>query len=191
MELILASTSPWRREQLARLGLPFQCVDPAVDEDVWKARLTDPRELAGTLAREKARAVAAQHPEAVVIGGDQLVSFGSTILGKPGTAEGAVEQLLQLAGQTHELLTAVCLCHHGRELNHLDVTRLTMRSLDRGALTRYVAADDPVGCAGSYMLEQRGITLFERIESADHTAIIGLPLIALTGLLRQLGFEVP
>ena len=191
MELILASTSPWRRELLARLGLPFTCEDPAVDEDAWKSRLSDPRELAITLAREKARAVAARHPQSVVIGGDQLACIDGTILGKPGTAERAVEQLAQLAGRTHELITAICVCHGGQTLEHLDVTRLTMRPLDRAALGRYVAADNPTGCAGSYMLEQRGITLFEQIDSADHTAITGLPLIALTGLLTELGFEVP
>ena len=191
MELILASTSPWRRELLARLGLPFTCEDPAVDEDAWKSRLSDPRELAITLAREKARAVAAGHPAAGVIGGDQLACIDGTILGKPGTSERAVEQLAQLAGRTHELITAICVCHGGQEREHLDVTRLTMRPLDRAALGRYVAADNPTGCAGSYMLEQRGITLFEQIDSADHTAITGLPLIALTGLLTELGFEIP
>src|SRR6185312_16465853 len=113
------------------------------------------------------------------------------VLGKPGTAERAAAQLARLAGREHVLVTAVALLHAGRIHEHVDVTRLSMRPLTAAQIERYVTADAPLDCAGSYRLEARGITLFERIDSADHTAIVGLPLIALTSMLAELGYPVP
>ena len=193
MDLILASTSRYRKALIERLGVPFRAVDPAVDEDAWKARLADapPRELAETLALEKARAVAARYPGTVVVGGDQVVAFAGAILGKPGSVEAAEAQLGAMAGRSHELITALAVVAPGREFARTEVATLHVRPLSAAAIARYIAADRPVDCAGSYKLEERGIALFERIEAADHSAITGVPLIALTSILLELGFAIP
>ncbi len=193
MELILASTSPYRRGLVERLGIPLRCLAPGVDEGRWKAEAGPiaPGELAAGLALAKATAVAANHPEAAVIGGDQLVSLDGRILGKPGTAGAAAEQLGAMAGRTHELITAIAVIHAGKTYAHANVTTLTLRPLTPEEIARYVEADSPLDSAGSYKLEARGIALFERIESDDHSAIIGVPLIALTSILREIGFMIP
>ncbi len=193
MELILASTSPYRRSLIERLGLPFRCVDPQVDEDALKTRMAGatPRELAASLARAKAEAVAAREPHATVIGGDQVVSLAGKILGKPGTEERAIQQLRAMSGRSHDLITAIHIMHHGKSYAHQDAATLTIRPLTLQEISRYVASDRPLDCAGSYKLESMGISLFERIESEDQTAIIGVPLIALTTILRSLGFAIP
>lgn len=190
-ELVLASTSPYRRALLARLGLPFRAVPPACDEEALKLPELAPEPLAARLALAKAESLRAAEPLATLIGSDQVAAIDGVILGKPGTAERAAEQLARLAGRTHALVTAVAVVHAGGVLEHLDVTRLTMRPLSRAQIERYLAADRPLDCAGSYKLEARGIALFERIDSADHAAITGLPLIALCTMLGGLGYPVP
>jgi septum formation protein len=139
----------------------------------------------------KVGSIAAIEPATTIIGCDQLVSFEGRIFGKPGALDRAAEQLEAMSGRTHELITALVVTRGGRVLAHTDVTRLRMRRLSRAELERYVAQDRPVDCAGSYMLEERGIVLFEKIESADHTAITGLPLISLATFLRELGYSIP
>ena len=191
MALILASTSPYRRELLMRLGVPFECHPSGIDEDKFKADGIGPIELARTLATEKALKLVITHPLATIIGCDQVVDVEGRILGKPGTLEAAVEQLSLLSGRSHRLVTAVCVWHEGQIHTHVDLTALTMRPMAAEAIARYLAIDQPLDCAGSYKLEARGITLFERIESDDHTAIIGLPLIALTTILKRCGYEIP
>jgi septum formation protein len=193
MDLILASTSPYRRTLLERLGVPFRCVAPPVDEDALKREMTgaNHRELAERLAIAKAASVAAIEPGAVVIGGDQLVSFEGEILGKPGTIERAIAQLERMSGRSHELITSIVVRNSDRNDVHTDVTTLHFRPLTLEEIRRYVEFDRPIDCAGSYKLESRGITLFERIESADHSAIVGLPLIALTSILRSIGLVIP
>ena len=192
-ELILASTSPYRRELLARLGVPFQCESPGVDEDAAKRAISDPVVLAEHLASAKAQAVAERFPDAVVIGSDQLAAVDGEVLGKPGTAERSVEQLERLAGRTHELVTAVCVLRKrdGRTATHTDRTLLTMRNLAREEFERYVAADRPLDCAGSYKIEAAGIALFSRIETEDFTAITGLPLMAVVRMMREFGVVIP
>jgi septum formation protein len=135
--------------------------------------------------------VASTQPDAVVIGGDQLVSFQNRILGKPLTQDKAIEQLLMLAGEPHDLITAVAVCHQGTCQTHIDETRLWMRPLDQKAMTRYVLMDQPLDCAGAYKIESLGIALFERIETQDHTAITGLPLLAITHMLNAVGIPIP
>jgi septum formation protein len=193
MDLILASTSPYRRAQVERLGVPFRSVAPPIDEDALKSEwgAIEPRELAERLAMAKAQAIARNEPHAIVIGGDQLVAFDGSILGKPGTAEQAVAQLSRMSGRSHELITALAVIHGGRLYARTDVTRMTLRSLTLEEIRRYVEADGPLDCAGSYKLEARGIALFERIESEDHSAIVGVPMIALTTILRKIGFAIP
>ena len=190
--LVLASTSRYRRELLARLGLPFSVRAPACDEDAIKRGLDlAPLDLAVHLARAKAESLRGELPSGVIIGSDQIAEIDGVILGKPGTADRAAEQLALLAGRTHRLITAVALAHPGGVIEHVDVARLTMRPLAAAPIARYVAADAPLDCAGSYKLEARGIALFSRIESEDSSAITGLPLIALTTMLSTLGFAVP
>lgn len=189
--LILASTSRYRRELLGRLGLPFTQLAPEVDEDVARGAFTDPHALADALARRKALAVHASHPGSVVIGSDQVCALGDEILGKPGTPARARAQLARLAGHEHRLITAVAIAHDAGVVAFEDVTRLWMRRLDVAEIERYVAADDPIACAGSYRIESLGVALFARIESDDHTAIVGLPLMQTSAVLRELGFAVP
>ena len=189
--LVLASTSRYRGELLARLGVPFLAAAPDCDEDAYKAKGLAPQELAETLALAKAESLRAAYPDAAILGGDQLAAIDGEILGKPGSEAAARAQLARLAGRTHTLFTAVALIAGERVLRHTDVTHLTMRPLSAEQFARYVAADDPVDCAGSYKLEQLGIALFARIESADHTAIVGLPLLAITAMLGDLGIVIP
>lgn len=193
--LILASTSRYRRASLERLGLPFTALAPACDEDALKDPRLTPQALAEFLAEAKAASIAVQQPEAVVVGSDQLAALEVdgrwTILGKPGTPAKAVDQLALLSGRTHLLITAMVVACGSERWRHTDITRLMMRSLDRAALERYVAADQPLDCAGAYKLECRGIALFDSIASADASAITGLPLIALTRILAGLGYAIP
>jgi septum formation protein len=190
-DLILASTSIYRRALLERLGVPFRWRAPLCDEEFLKAEEIDPRSLAERLAYAKAVSLRVAEPDATIIGCDQVVSFQGQVFGKPGSTEGAIEQLSAMAGRAHELITALVVVEGERSFSHTDVTRLHMRRLAHGAIERYVAADQPLDCAGAYKLESRGIALFEKIESADHTAVTGLPLIALVTMLRDLGYEIP
>jgi septum formation protein len=189
--LVLASTSPYRRALLQRLGVPFECLAPTIDERATQESLGPiaPRRLAARLASAKAESLAA--PGRLVIGGDQLVSFQGRVLGKPGTADRAVEQLLELAGHAHELITAVAIAYEGRLIEHIEIARLTMRHLGRDEARRYVEADMPIDCAGSYKIEALGIALFESVVTPDHTAIMGLPLLGVSAILRELGFPIP
>ncbi|MCA9060698.1 MAG: septum formation protein Maf [Planctomycetaceae bacterium] len=189
--LILASGSRYRHELLSRLVSDFQTVSPDVDEDAVKAENLPPVALAQTLARMKTEAVARLHPQATVIGSDQLVNLNGRVLGKPGTAEAAVEQLLEMAGQAHELVTAVTVLGNETTSDLISITRLQMRRLSRSEAERYVARDNPLDCAGSYRIESAGISLFDRIDCDDFTSIIGLPLMRLARDLRQRGFDCP
>jgi len=193
--VILASTSPYRRALIERLGIPVLCRAPRCDEAAIQRGEaeagTAPLLLAEKLALAKATSLVAEEPGAAIIGCDQLVAFEGRVFGKPGTIERAVDQLAAMAGQTHELITAMVVLRGVETFRHTDLTRLRMRPLAREAIERYVAADRPLDCAGSYILESRGITLFDRIESDDHTAITGLPLIALVSILRELGVVIP
>lgn len=193
--LVLASTSRYRRALLERLGVPFQAVSPACDEEALKDPALAPQALAEFLAEAKAGSIAERQPDAVVIGSDQLAAIeqGGTwsILGKPGTTQRAVDQLAMLSGRSHVLITALVVARGGERWRHTDLTTLTMRPLARAALERYVAADQPLDCAGAYKLECRGIALFEAISSSDSSAITGLPLLALTRILTGLGYAIP
>jgi len=190
-DIVLASTSPYRRALLERLGIAFRAHPPACDEEAPKDPALPPRALAEHLAAAKATSLADAHPEAVIIGSDQLAHCDGEIMGKPGDETSAHHQLSWLCGREHQLITALCVYHRGERHEHCDITTLRMRHLDTAAIERYLAADRPLDCAGAYKLEARGITLFERIDSADHSAITGLPLIALTSILRDLDVEIP
>lgn len=189
--LVLASTSSYRRTLLERLGIPFRCRSPRIVEEDWKESGLAPERLAATLARAKAESLVADEPGATLIGSDQVVSVGGQVLGKPGTPERAGAQLRMLAGSTHQLFTSFAVLHEGTAFVHTDTTTMRMRALTDPEIERYVAADRPLDCAGSYKLEERGIALFERVETEDYTAILGLPMIALATRLRELGYAIP
>jgi septum formation protein len=189
--LILASTSVYRRELLARLHLPFECQPPDCDET--RARGESAEALARRLARIKAERIAMRSPGSVVIGSDQVALRADEILGKPGNAQRCAEQLRASSGHEVVFLTAVHVvdARDGRNESHLDRTRVLFRRLRDEEIARYVAADAPFDCAGGFKAEALGIALFERIESEDPTALTGLPLIWLSGALRRAGIPVP
>lgn len=188
--LILASTSRYRAQLLSQLSWPYSQENPGVDEDELKLKKLSPHNLASSLSELKARAVFSKHPMASVIGSDQVCHLNGIILGKPGTKDKAIEQLMLMQGKTHELLTAVTVLSPKGEVTFVNRTVLNMRSLERKTVENYVDADSPLDCAGSYKLESRGIKLFESIETSDHTAIIGLPLIELSNVLVKWGYPI-
>jgi septum formation protein len=188
--LILASTSPYRRELLERLGVPFAVEAPDVDEAHLAGEAPTDRAL--RLAAAKAEAVALRHPGAVVIGSDQVAAAGGIILDKPGTVERACQQLRHLAGSQARFHTACALRWHntGFSVNHLDTVTVAVRDLTSEEIAAYVAREQPLNCAGSFKSEGLGIALFSRIESQDPTALVGLPLIWVAGALRQAGYRL-
>lgn len=183
--LILASTSRYRRELLGRLRIEFGVADPGIAETLRAGE--DPSMRAARLARAKADAVRAD--SAVVIGADQVAALGDAVLRKPGTAENAVRQLERCQGRTVDFYTAVTVIGATADESWIDHTRVRFKTLATDALERYVALDNPVDCAGGFKVEGLGIALFERIESSDPTALIGLPMIWLTTTLMRLGFD--
>ncbi|WP_295565456.1 Maf family nucleotide pyrophosphatase [uncultured Stenotrophomonas sp.] len=189
MSLVLASTSRYRRELLQRLGLHFDCARPEVDETPLNGEA--PLAVATRLATAKAAEVAARYPGAWVIGSDQVANLNGQPLGKPGTAETACAQLAGMSGQTVRFHTAISLMRDGESFSAVDLTEVRFRTLGQEEIARYVAAEQPLDCAGSFKCEGLGISLFEAIDNRDPTALIGLPLIALCGLLRRAGFALP
>lgn len=188
--LLLASSSSYRRDLLARLRLPFETALPEVDETPLPVE--EPAALARRLAEAKARAVAALTAPAWVIGSDQVADLDGTPLGKPGSRATALAQLRAMSGRTVAFHTAVCLAREGSPpLRAVDKTLVHFRALSDTEIARYVDAEQPLDCAGSFKSEGLGIGLFEAIESSDPTALVGLPLIATARLLREAGFSVP
>ncbi len=189
--LVLASTSRYRRELLARLALPFETAAPDMDETPRAGEA--PRELALRLALEKAQAVAARKPQAIVIGSDQVADLHGQPLGKPGTHERAAAQLARMSGQTVLFHTAVAVVQASRGFAQSSLATVTVRfrTLDAATIERYLLAEQPYDCAGSAKSEGLGIALLQAIESDDPTALIGLPLIRTAQLLRAAGLTLP
>ena len=189
--LILGSTSRYRHALLQRLGLPFVTDSPQVDESALPGE--QPVDMALRLARAKAHAVAERHPQAVVIGSDQVADLHGLALGKPGTHERAVGQLQQMSGQTVVFQTALCVvCRAtGFEQAEVAAVRVVFRSLGREEIERYLIAEQPYDCAGSAKSEGMGIALLERIDNDDPTALVGLPLIRTCRMLRAAGLTIP
>ncbi|QWE17702.1 septum formation inhibitor Maf [Polynucleobacter sp. AP-Nino-20-G2] len=188
-KLILASTSVYRRELLERLRIPFTVVSPKVDETPLPGESSV--DLALRLAKAKAAAVAKDHPNAWVIGSDQVADLCGAAIGKPGNFERAMAQLQLMRGSSVTFNTALCLMHGDTESTVNIPTEVKFRKLSDDVLEAYLLAEEPYDCAGSAKSEGLGISLLEAIKSDDPTALIGLPLIALSGLLRDAGFEIP
>jgi septum formation protein len=188
--IVLGSSSPYRRELLSRLKVEFDVDLPHVDETPRPGE--PPRDIALRLAVEKARAVAAKHPDAAVIGSDQVADLAGEPLGKPGTHERAVEQLRRMRGHVvvfHTAVAVVCLAT-GFEQVELAPVRVTFRDLDDEEIESYLQAEKPYDCAGSARSEGLGIALLESIESDDPSALVGLPLIRTCRMLRAAGVRL-
>ena len=210
--IILASASTSRRQQLKTLGFDFKVEVSGIDEDIYKCQPTDcdlstkkPLEgkvttsstlagqvpfktlsmgpIAQKIAQAKVEKVVQKYPKALVMGGDQMACLGNQIFNKPVTSQKAIQTLGQLQGKTHILFTALYIRYGKKSFSHLEVNKMTMRSLSKNQITAYVQKAQPLECAGAYALERGGLCLFEKIDTKDQSAVIGFPLIT---LLNQL-----
>lgn len=188
-EVVLASSSLYRRELFERLGIPFMVDSPGIDETPLDNEPVD--DLVRRLAVAKARAVAARWPRTVVIGSDQAASFEGRILGKPGTPQTAVAQLLAFSGKRVDFYTGVAVLHGPSDpvTTHIDLTRAHFRQVRKDEIERYVQRDQPLDCAGGIRFEGTGVLLLEAVETRDPSAAIGLPLIELGAMLRAAGVD--
>lgn len=189
--IVLASSSRYRRGLLDRFLDEYEAISPDVDESNETG--LDPAALATHLARKKAEAVSVTARDALIIGADQLAVLEDRVLGKAGTAQKAVEQLLGASGKTVRFLTAVCLLDpvSRNRYEHTDTTTVRFRQFDRRLAEAYVRHDEPWDCAGSFKLEGAGFVLFEAVDAEDPTALIGLPMIWVADRLLQLGYLLP
>lgn len=190
LKLVLASSSPYRRELVGRLGLEFECASPEVDERVLEGET--PRSTVTRLAEAKARAVAADAGDALVIGCDQVATLDGQPVGKPGTRDANIDQLVAASGRWVDFLTGVCLLNSGSGSLQLEVVEYSVefRRLSQSEIELYVDRERPFDCAGGFKAEGLGIALFRRLRGDDPTALIGLPLISLSRMLAAEGVDV-
>jgi len=190
MKIVLASTSPFRRELLARLELDFSIASPDVDET--RGAEECPQDLVIRLAELKAAAVARNHPAALIIGSDQVAVIDGKILGKPGSHERAREQLAQAAGKRVSFYTGLCLLNSSTQTRQLccEPFHVYFRQLSPAAIENYLQREQPYHCAGSFKSEGLGISLFQRMQGDDPNTLIGLPMIRLVDMLHAEGIEV-
>lgn len=189
-KLVLASTSPFRRELLGKLGLEFSTAAPDVDETPQPGESA--RALVKRLAEAKARAVATEHPDALIIGSDQVAVLEEQILGKPGGHARATQQLAAASGKAVTFLTGLCLFNSAanRAQTIVEPFNVRFRDLTKMQIENYLRREQPYNCAGSFKSEGLGIALFHRLEGDDPNALIGLPLIRLTEMLQAEGVDV-
>jgi septum formation protein len=188
LRVILASQSPRRRELLTLIGIDHEVRPADVDEEVWPDEQPVPH--CERLARTKAAALSAAHPEALVIGSDTIVVIDGSILGKPTSHADAERMLARLAGRTHTVFTAIAVAHEGRTLSAVESVSVTFRPLDAAQIAAYVATGEPMDKAGAYGIQGFGATIVERIEG-DYFSVMGLPLGRLIELVRALGLRYP
>lgn len=189
--LVLASSSPYRRALLQRLGLPFEHMAPDINETPQANESA--RELTRRLALEKAQALRQQFPEHLIIGSDQVLILDGQPTSKPGNHSAACEQLRRCSGRTVEFITSLCVLN-SRSGNYQlasEVFQVTFRQLDADSIERYLRREQPYDCAGSFKAEGLGITLFRSMHGDDPNSLIGLPLIRLCDMLRQEGLQLP
>lgn len=191
LPLVLASSSPYRRELLTRLRLPFSWSAPDIDES--RHNNEDAEALVRRLSLEKAQALSATHPQHLIIGSDQVAVLGSQIIGKPHTAERAREQLVAASGNSVTFLTGLTLFNSATGQLQTDCVPFTVhfRPLSEAQIMRYIATEQPFDCAGSFKAEGLGISLFRSTEGSDSTSLIGLPLIRLVDMLQASGIDIP
>ena len=190
-QLVLGSTSPFRKGLLEKLGLPFVTCTPRVDESRLAGET--PNEMVARLAEAKARDTARQHPKALTVGSDQVASIDGSIVGKPGSRDRAIEQLSSASGKSVVFYTGLCLYNAEIDRAQVVVEPFTVhfRALTKAQITRYVDREKPFNCAGSFKSEGFGITLFSSLEGCDPNALVGLPLIRLVEMLDKEGVLVP
>jgi septum formation protein len=191
MKIILASSSPYRKKLMEQLNISFTQKNPTVDEEELKkkAPVSIP-DLPLYLARQKAESLVGRSMKDITIGCDQMGLLKGQPLGKPGSKDKAVEQLKKMQGKTHQLITSIAVHCGGKWEFHTDVTHLHMKALTEEQIRKYIDLDNPVHSAGSYKIESLGLALFEDIETRDHTAIIGLPMMALCRILAKFHYNV-
>jgi septum formation protein len=190
-QLVLASSSPFRQTLLQRLGLPFETANPAIDETPQANE--NPEQTAARLAHTKAQAVAARFPGALIIGSDQVAVCDGVALGKPGTHENAVRQLRMMRGKSTTFFTALCLLNAatGKSQSALAANTVYFRDYSDDDIERYLRREQPYNCAGSAKAEGLGIVMISRMQGDDPNALIGLPLIELTSMLKREGVAIP
>lgn len=189
-KLVLGSTSPFRKEILAKLNIPFVCAKPDIDESAFENE--SPVELVERLAIEKAKAVASEFPDALIIGSDQVAMCDGEILGKPHNFENAVKQLEKFSNKTVVFYTGLCVYDSGLDYTTalIEPFLVHFNELSRSDIENYLHAEQPYNCAGSFKSEGLGICLFKKLEGDDPNTLIGLPLIKLVELLKQHGVDV-
>lgn len=190
-KIILASTSKYRKIELERLGHPFQQVAPLIDESLWKNQNLLPEILAQTLSTAKGQSVL-QHAEYgitthdIIIASDQVCSLGDAVFSKPGNFAAAEIMLQALSGKTHLLCTAVSIFFQGNIFEYTDITQMTMNHLSAAEIKNYLLLEQPYDCAGSYKWESLGVRLFSKVTTQDPTAIMGLPLLYVQKILKEI-----
>lgn len=189
--IILGSTSVFRKQLLEKLQIPFEQSSPEIDE----TPLTDetPIEMVKRLSRQKAFAIAEQHPNSIIIASDQCATFNGRIIGKPLTYDKACQQLATFSGNTVTFFTGLCVfdTRNNKQYETVDTTLVHFRKLSNAVIKNYILRDNPLNCAGSFKSEGLGITLFSKIETDDPNALIGLPLIKLTDFFAEIGITLP
>jgi len=190
MKLVLASTSPYRRAILEKLGIDFTCMEPDVNENILIDEI--PEQLVARLAKAKAQAVADKVDHALIIGSDQVAVVDGQVLGKPGNHEASVKQLRRVSGKRISFLTGLCVLNTESNRVQLDVVpfNVIFRKLTDAQIENYLQKEQPYNCAGSFKSEGLGIALFERLEGDDPNTLIGLPLIRLIRMLESEGFPI-
>ncbi len=189
--LILASSSPYRHKLLSRLKLAFDWADPNIDESTLPGESA--MVLSQRLSRQKAQAVDGEDGDPLIIGSDQVAACDNRLLGKPGSADAAREQLAFCSGKHIVFFTSIALWRPAHQLlrEEMESVEVSMRTLTSREIDAYIAADKPIDCAGSFKVESLGISLFKSITTRDPTALEGLPLITLSAMLRDAGYPVP
>ena len=186
-KILLASTSPYRKQLLQQMGLSFDSRSPLANEEQLKEQSDLPaREIPLFLAKEKAKSLTQSYPDHSIIGCDQIAVLNDTMLNKPKSTDEAILRLQELSGKTHELVTALAVWNKDTWHTHVETAVMTMYLLSENEIMDYVRLDQPLGCSGAYKIECLGVRLFKSIETKDHHSIIGLPLLALGQILRDL-----
>ena len=184
--IILASTSIYRKQLLEKLSIPFECIKPEVDESAYKNKLYQPNEIAEKLSALKANTVLESNPDSIIIGSDQVIHLDGETFSKPRTIKNATNQLKKMRGKTHELISGVTIATKIKSITFSHSTFLTLREdLLDSEIEYYVKKEEPLFCAGSYMIENLGIALFSEVKTTDFNSIIGLPLIDLITHLKE------
>lgn len=190
-KIILGSTSPFRKQLLSKLNLDFTQDSPEIDESALSGEL--PQEMVQRLAKAKGQAFINTYPEHIIISSDQCAVFNNQPIGKPHTKDKAIEQLSQFSNQAITFYTALCVTNTAtnKTFEYLDTTVVHFRSLSKEVIENYIDIEQPLNCAGSFKSEDLGVTLFNKIDSRDPNALIGLPLMALTDIFYEMGYALP